>query len=60
MSIPLRFTSVFHFQIIVIENPHPKALPLIEATLEKKFPHTTVLFIGSNDYSLCGRTVQLD
>lgn len=47
-------------KVIVIENPHPKALPIIESTLEQKFPNTTVLFIGSNDYKLCGRTVQLE
>lgn len=47
-------------KVIVIENPHPRALPLIEETLQRKFPNTTVLFIGSNEYELCKRTVQLD
>lgn len=47
-------------KVIVIENPHPKALPLIEETLQKKLPHATVFFIGSNEYEMCQRTVQLD
>lgn len=47
-------------QIIVIENPHPMALPVIEDTIENKFQGATVIFIGSNDYRLCNRSLNLD